>query len=151
KKPKLYKKKFNYNKNAKPQNIFNVDNKAAKRDDKIKKRRVISRPASSKGQRELAILFESETLTLALGENERLNKITSQLIDKPNQGIQLISYASTRSKNASAARRLSLQRALKIRNKLIKNGVSATKMSVRALGDRVKSGSPDRVDIIMTK
>ena len=72
----------------------------------IKKRRVISRPASSKGQRELAILFESETLTLALGENEKLNRITSQLTDKPNLGIQLISYASTRSKNASAARRL---------------------------------------------
>ncbi len=150
-KPNLEIKKSHDNKKAQTDNNVKVATKSANRDDKIKKRRAISRPASSKGQRELAILFESETLTLALGENEKLNRITSQLIDKPNQGIQLISYASTRSKNASAARRLSLQRALKIRNKLIKNGVPATKMSVRALGDRVKSGSPDRVDIIMTK
>ena len=139
------------NKKAQTDNKVKVASTSAKRDDNIKKRRVISRPASSKGQRELAILFESETLTLALGENKKLDRITSQLVDKPNQGIQIVSYASTRSKNASAARRLSLQRALKIRNKLIKNGVSATNMSVRALGDRVKSGSPDRVDIIMTK
>ena len=113
-KPNLEIKKSHDNKKAQTDNNVKVATKSANRDDNIKKRRVISRPASSKGQRESAILFESETLTLALGENEKLDRITSQLVDKPNQGIQIVADASTRSKNASAARRLSLQRALKI-------------------------------------
>ena len=150
-KPNLEIKKLPDNKKVQSPTNIKVVAKSQNRANKIKKRRVITRPASSKGQGELAIIFESEKLELALGENKKLDRITSKLVDTPNQHIQLISYASTSSKNASAARRLSLLRALKIRNKLIENGVAATKMSVRALGNRVKSGSPDRVDIIMTK
>ncbi|MCH8925159.1 MAG: OmpA family protein [Proteobacteria bacterium] len=58
------------------------------------------------------------------------------------------SVASRSPGSASAARRLSLSRALAVRAYLIEQGVRSTRMDVRALGDKVPDGPADRVDVL---
>ena len=123
---------------------------ASKSKNKVKK----IRPASSfksDSPAALAIIFRSEKIQLTNTEQGKLEELAIKLLNEPDQRLQLVAYATTASENASVARRLSLLRALEIRNILIEKGVSAATMSVRALGDRVKSDPPDRVDIILTK
>ena len=61
--------------------------------------------------------------------------------------IQLLAYAEGEEEGDTAARRLSLSRALVVRGYLIERGISSSRMQVRALGNRIESGQPDRVDI----
>ncbi len=60
--------------------------------------------------------------------------------------IQLQAFGGARSDKSSDARRLSLKRALAIRDILIQAGVPSTKIDVRAMGG-ADSGPPDRVDV----
>jgi outer membrane protein OmpA-like peptidoglycan-associated protein len=62
------------------------------------------------------------------------------------QKIQLQAYGGSRSDKSSDARRLSLKRALAIRNILIEAGVPSGKIDVRAMGG-ADDGPLDRVDV----
>jgi outer membrane protein OmpA-like peptidoglycan-associated protein len=62
------------------------------------------------------------------------------------QKIQLQAYGGARSDKSSDARRLSLKRALAIRNILIEAGVPSGKIDVRAMGG-ADDGPLDRVDV----
>jgi outer membrane protein OmpA-like peptidoglycan-associated protein len=66
-----------------------------------------------------------------------------------DQRLQIIAYASGSADQSSAARRLSLKRALTVREFLIERGVRSTRMDVRALGNQSGEGPPDRVDIVL--
>lgn len=61
--------------------------------------------------------------------------------------LQLTAYAKGAEDNPSAARRLSLARALAVRGHLIDKGIRSTRIDVRALGDRAEGGPMDRVDL----
>jgi outer membrane protein OmpA-like peptidoglycan-associated protein len=62
--------------------------------------------------------------------------------------IQLQAYGGARKDKSSDARRLSLKRALAIRQILIDAGVPSGKIDVRAMGG-ADSGPPDRVDVYL--
>ena len=97
------------------------------------------------------LIFKSKKIKLSSTEAYKLNKLYQQIINDKNNYIQLLAYASSStSTNSSSARRLSLLRALTVRNLLIQKGVSSNRMSVRALGDKFESGAPNRVDVIIT-
>ena len=147
KKPTVELKKSHKEKVLQPKKKISV---ASKSRNKVRK---ISPATSFKSdnREKLAVIFQGEKVQLTNAEQEKLDEVAIKLLNKPDQRLQLVAYAKTASENAGAARRLSLLRALEIRNILIQKGVSATTMSVKALGDRVKSDPPDRVDIIMTK
>ena len=147
KKPTIELKKYHKEKVSQPKKSISA---ASKSRNKVKKIRSAG-SFKSDNREKLAIIFQGEKVQLTDTEQEKLDKLAIKLLDEPDQQLQLVAYATTASENASAARRLSLLRALEIRNKLIQKGVSATTMSVRALGDSVKSNPPDKVDIIMTK
>ena len=147
KKPTVELKKTDNEKVLRPKKRISV---ASKSSNKVKKIKSAS-SFKSDNQGKLAIIFQGENVQLTDTEQEKLDKVAIKLLDEPDQRLQLVAFATTASENASVARRLSLLRALEIRNILIKKGVSATTMSVRALGDRVKSDPPNKVDIIMTK
>ena len=147
KKPTVELKKTHKEKVSRPKKRISVASKSSSKVKKIKS--ASSFKSDNRGR--LAIIFQGENMQLTDTEQEKLDKVAIKLLDEPDQRLQLVAYATTASENASVARRLSLLRALEIRNILIKKGVSATTMSVRALGDRVKSDPPNRVDIIMTK
>ena len=147
KKPTVELKKYHKEKVLQPKKRISV---ASKSRNKVKKIRSAV-PFKSDNREKLVIIFRREKVQLTNTEQEKLDNVAIKLLNEPDQRLQLVAYATTASENAGAARRLSLLRALEIRNILIQKGVSATTMSVRALGDRVKSDPPDRVDIIMTK
>ena len=58
-------------------------------------------------------------------------------------------YGGAPGDKGSDARRLSLKRALAIRQVLIDNGVPSTKIDVRAMGGIDDHGNTDRVDVFV--
>ena len=65
----------------------------------------------------------------------------------PNVRIELQAFGGTKGDKGSDARRLSLKRALSIRQVLIDDGVSADRIDVRAMGGVDDTGPADRVDV----
>jgi outer membrane protein OmpA-like peptidoglycan-associated protein len=61
--------------------------------------------------------------------------------------IQIVGYGGNRGDHSSDARRLSLKRALIIRQLLIDGGVPANRIDVRAMGGASDTAAADRVDV----
>lgn len=78
-----------------------------------------------------------------------LARVAQNLKANPNEHIELVAYASGDAAQAIEARRVSLVRAVLVRDYLIEHGVASTQIDVRALGNRVTDGgSADRVDLV---
>lgn len=81
---------------------------------------------------------------------EILDKLAALLARHGDARITLNAYAGTRGDiTPREARRLSLARALAVRDYLTKKGIASGRIDVRALGANVPSGDMDRVDIKM--
>jgi outer membrane protein OmpA-like peptidoglycan-associated protein len=65
----------------------------------------------------------------------------------PSSRIEIQAFGGKRGDKGSEARRLSLRRALAIRQVLIDDGVAAERIDVRAMGGVDDSGPADRVDV----
>ena len=65
------------------------------------------------------------------------------------QKVQLEAYGGPRGDKSSDSRRLSLKRALVIRELLIEDGVPSEKIDVRAMGGADDAGAADRVDVFL--
>ena len=65
------------------------------------------------------------------------------------QKVQLEAYGGPRGDKSSDSRRLSLKRALVIRELLIEDGVPSEKIDVRAMGGADDNGAADRVDVFL--
>jgi len=77
-----------------------------------------------------------------------LDKLSIMLLSHPNARVTLVAYAGTTGDiSPREARRLSLARALAIRDYLTNKGVKSNRIDVRALGANVPSGDMDRVDV----
>jgi outer membrane protein OmpA-like peptidoglycan-associated protein len=63
--------------------------------------------------------------------------------------IQLMAYGGDKGDKGSDARRLSLKRALSIRQVLIDDGVPSERIDVRAMGGADDGGPADRVDVFV--
>lgn len=63
--------------------------------------------------------------------------------------LLLQAFAGTPGDKSSEARRLSLKRALAVRQLLIDSGVPSDKIDVRAMGGITDGGKPDRVDVLL--
>lgn len=61
--------------------------------------------------------------------------------------FNVTAYAAGKADDPSVARRLSLSRALAVRNAMIAEGIISSRIYVRALGNQGGSGPADRVDI----
>ncbi len=97
------------------------------------------------------ISFDKESARLSEGAKDTLAHLASHMSEDATLEVQLLAYAAGDEESASKARRLSLTRALAVRSFLIEQGVRNTRIEVRALGNKVQEGSPDRVDIIGQK
>ena len=95
------------------------------------------------------INFSNSSSELSKTAKIGLDKIASKLNTNIQTRMQLVAYAGGSKLSSSKARRLSLSRALAIRTYLISKGVRGTRIDVRALGNKTKSGPPNRVDIRM--
>lgn len=105
-------------------------------------------PAGLDDEEGLRLMFGEGSAELAEEAKSNLQGLAATLMKDGNARVQLLAYASSPDDNASRARRLSLSRALAVRAYLIDQGVRSTRMDVRALGNKIEDGPPDRVDIL---
>jgi len=106
-----------------------------------------SRPPEPRGPQTVNVLFASGASSLTAGTQKNLDGVAAQLKANDSVRLQLLAYAGEPNMSPSKARRLSLSRALRVRSYLIKQGVRSTRIDVRALGNKVPSGQPSRVDL----
>jgi len=99
----------------------------------------------------VAVLFPAGGAELPGDAESQLDSVVAALDADASVRLQLKAYADGADGAASAARRLSLSRALAVRGYLIDAGVSSTRIDVRALGSKFESGPADRVDVISVK
>jgi outer membrane protein OmpA-like peptidoglycan-associated protein len=83
----------------------------------------------------------------ALGAIKFLAGDLNASMGSPNARIELQAFGGAKGDKGSDARRLSLKRALAIRQVLIDDGVAADRIDVRAMGGADDSGPADRVDV----
>lgn len=95
----------------------------------------------------LRIVFDADSSKLPKSSKDALLDMSNKLSSSETLRLQLLAYAGTASTSASAARRLSLSRALAVRSFLIENGVRSTRIDVRALGNKSSDAVSERVDI----
>lgn len=96
----------------------------------------------------LSVPFASGDSDLSPAARQTLDRVAESLGTEPAERIQLKAYADAEGTTSSAARRMSMLRALSVRSYLMETGVSSTRIDVRALGAKYESGPPDRVDIV---
>jgi len=111
-------------------------------------------PASSSGEAGLTkrsvILFAKDAADPAEGALGAIKFLATDLnnaMTGPGSRIELQAFGGGKGDKGSDARRLSLKRALSIRQVLIDDGVSADRIDVRAMGGADDSGPADRVDV----
>lgn len=97
----------------------------------------------------VALAFEPDDARLNETHRALLKSIVAKLSVDGDTSVQLLAYAQA--ENRSKARRLSLSRALAVRSYLLSQDVRNTRIEVRALGDQIPGGKPDRVDVVLER
>lgn len=97
------------------------------------------------------VSFGSGTAELPEAARALLERTAAEMKRDETTRLQLIAYAAGTEDASSQARRLSLSRALAVRSYLIEHGVRSTRVDVRALGNKVPDGPPDRVDVMLVR
>lgn len=109
-------------------------------------------PATVGGDGRLAIVsFATGAADLPEAARNLLDRTAAEMKRDESARLQLVAYAAGNDDASSQARRLSLSRALAVRSYLIEHGVRSTRMDVRALGNKVPEGPPDRVDVMLVR
>lgn len=115
-------------------------------------------PTTNEAARHTGLVKRSEIIFEASASDPAPSTLTaiktlagnlSAAISAGAQRIQLEAYGGARHDKSSDARRLSLKRALSIRQILIDDGVPASKIDVRAMGGVDDKGNTDRVDVFV--
>lgn len=113
-------------------------------------------PAAASGTGGLAkqgvILFAKDSAEPADTALESIRYLASQLnnaMTRQQSRVELMAYGGTKGDKGSDARRLSLKRALAIRQVLIDAGVSSARINVHAEGGVDDTGPADRVDVFV--
>ena len=104
-------------------------------------------PQAVSGKKSVNVVFTPGGSELSSRARKSLDLIATELNSNKDIRMQLMAYAGENKMAASKARRLSLSRALAVRSYLIEKGIWGTRIDVRALGNKVSSGLPNRVDL----
>jgi outer membrane protein OmpA-like peptidoglycan-associated protein len=108
-------------------------------------------PAAEAGlTKRSVILFAKDATDPAAGALGSIKFLAGDLnaaMTRSASRIELQAFGGNKGDKGSDARRLSLKRALAIRQVLIDDGVSADRIDVRAMGGADDSGPTDRVDV----
>jgi len=99
----------------------------------------------------MRIIFAQDSSKLPSGARAALKSMSERMRTQDNLRLQLLAYAGNTNTSASAARRLSLSRALAVRSFLIESGVHSTRIDVRALGNKSTDAVTERVDITVVE
>lgn len=99
-----------------------------------------------------SLVFTSDQTELTAEAKTRLEqKIIPNLSKNPQSRIQILSFAKASDGTESSSRRLSLSRALVVRDYLLARKIDAARIDVRALANQGSGTPADRVDIVLLK
>jgi hypothetical protein len=79
-----------------------------------------------------------------------LNQDILPVLKGTSARLEIRSYATPEKGVQNSDRRMALNRALFLRSELIRQGISADRMDVRALGDKSETPPADRIDLILS-
>jgi outer membrane protein OmpA-like peptidoglycan-associated protein len=99
-----------------------------------------------------AILFDKGAASPSPAQYHGVKVLAENLnaaLEKGAAAIQLEAYGGAPGDKSSDARRLSLRRALAVRQLLIDDGVPSARIDVRAMGGADDKDTPDRVDVFI--
>lgn len=99
-----------------------------------------------------AILFEKDAPSPSPAQYRGLQMLAADLnaaLEVGTARIQIEAYGGAPGDKSSDARRLSLRRALAVRQLLIDNGIPSSRIDVRAMGGVDDKGPADRVDVFV--
>ena len=109
-------------------------------------------PEADSGVKRSTVLFAPNASDPNVSALQSVKSIAGELSAALGDGtsrVQLLAYGGERGDKSSDTRRLSLKRALIVRQILIDSGVPSERIDVRALGGVDDSGPPDRVDVFL--
>jgi outer membrane protein OmpA-like peptidoglycan-associated protein len=101
-------------------------------------------PAADSGT--VRLIFDPSTDDLTDDNTRMLAPQIATLEHDEELKLRIVAYAGGKGGSSISARRMSLSRALAVRSYLMDRGISASRLEVRALGNRSQDGPPDRVD-----
>ncbi len=108
-------------------------------------------PAAVGAEVGVTVRFAAGDAQFGTDTTPALDRVAAQFAGNPRLHLQLLAYAAA-ANDASQARRLSLQRAIALRNYLVDHGVPATRIEIHALGNRSDGGeASDRVDLTIVE
>ena len=111
-----------------------------------------SNPEAASGTKRGVILFAPNASDPAVSALQTAKSLAGNLnaaLSDAASRVQLLAYGGQRGDKSSDTRRLSLKRALIIRQVLIDEGVPAERIDVRAMGGTDDNGPLDRVDVFL--
>ena len=95
----------------------------------------------------LRVTFGTGQADLSPSSAAAIKELVAGAVPGPNASFNVVAYAAGTPEDPSTARRLSLSRALAVRSALMADGVSSTRIFVRALGAATGEEPSDRVDL----
>ena len=96
---------------------------------------------------DLRLAFDAGGTELKPDAAAAIKRFASAAAASDAASFNVVAYAAGKPEDPSTARRLSLSRALAVRSALMAEGVTSSRIYVRALGAQAAGGPPDRVDI----
>lgn len=118
--------------------VTDVASAATKMEDASKagnKESTTALSASTTVGRIAALDYADTELEIATSKQPVLDAIVDDMKKDPNKIVKIQSYGYSKDGNASEARRVSFQRAIKVRKYLIDHEISASRISVNAIDD----------------
>ncbi len=99
---------------------------------------------------EKTIIYARGALEISPENREILTRDILPVLKGSSARLEIRSFATPEKGIQNSDRRMALNRALFLRSDLIRQGIPADRMDVRALGDKSQSPPPDRIDLILT-
>ena len=97
----------------------------------------------------IRILFSETATDVPGGAKPALDGLVKMMQEDENMGLQLEGYANIPNASPNQSRRMSLFRAISVRNYLVKHEIQSRRIEVRALGNKSDEASSDRVDVFI--
>ena len=98
------------------------------------------------------ILFNTNSSNIQNIESDKIKRFIEERKNKKKLFLKITSYAKTKKTGGNAAsRRVSLDRAINVRSKLISLGIPPENLIVKALGNVDKTNTKNKVDIEVIK
>ena len=104
-------------------------------------------PSTPATEEIVSIPFAPEAEAVPDAAAPTLDALADRMTADPGLRVQVLAYATGGS--GSAARSISLSRAIAIRSFLMDRDIRRTRIDVRALGDTAQGGEPDRIDLVI--